>query len=324
MAGNISAAGGTSVAVGAGGNVTLQNTLLNFVDNSGQTAGIILGASLIKNGVGILQLKGANTYSGATNLLAGTLFLGASESIPNVSTLAISEGTLFDMGTWNETVAGLSGAGTIRSSLSGANLLTFGSNNGNTTFTGLIEDGAGVLSLRKLGTGTFEPTFANTYTGLTTVGAGTWIASQVNAFGSNAGGVSVMSGGVAQLKGPLNFGTENFTVAGTGIASNGALQVQTGNVVIGGTVTVGTVATTIKVESTGLTLNGEITVPTGTLTYLGTGTSQLNIVGNITAAASQIVHGISEASIAGILSGAGSLTKRGVGNMTLSNANIFT
>ncbi|WP_377984086.1 beta strand repeat-containing protein [Aquirufa avitistagni] len=323
LAGNISAAGGISVVAGAGGNVTLQNTNLDFVENSGQTAGVISGASLIKNGLGILQLKGANTYAGTTTLNAGMIILGASESLPNTSAMVLASGATFDMAGWSETLAGISGAGTIRSSLSGASLLTFGSNNINTTFTGLIEDGAGVLSLTKMGTGTFEPTFANTYSGATTVSGGTWIASQVNAFGSNMGGVSVLSGAVAQLKGPLNFGIENFTIAGSGISSSGALQVQTGNVTIGGTVTVGSAAT-IKVESTGLNLNGDISVPTGVLTYVGTGTSQLNIAGNINAAAGQIVNGISETSISGIFSGAGSLTKRGLGNITLSNANTFT
>ncbi|MDT8887788.1 autotransporter-associated beta strand repeat-containing protein [Aquirufa sp. LEPPI-3A] len=327
IAGNLAAAGGTSsygtTNVGVGGNVTLQNTMTTLPDNEGQISGVITGASLIKNGLGTLPLKGANAYTAATTLNAGMIILGASESLPNTSAMTIASGATFDMGGWSETIAGLSGAGTIRSSLSGTSLLTFGSNNINTSFSGLIEDGDGILSLTKLGTGTFEPTYANTYSGATTVGAGTWIASQVNAFGSNAGGTSVLSGAVAQLKGPLNFGSENFTIAGTGISSSGTLQVQTGVVTIGGTVTVGT-ASTIKVESTGLNLNGDISVPTGVLTYVGTGTSQLNIAGNINAAAGQIVNGISETSISGIFSGAGSLTKRGVGNITLSNANTFT
>lgn len=323
LAGNIFAAGGTSVVAGAGGNVTLQNTMTVTLDNEGQTSGVITGASLIKNGLGTLQLKGANTYTGATMLNAGTINLGASESIPNTSAMVIATGTTLDMAGWSETIAGISGAGTIRSSLSGPSVLTFGSNNSPVTFTGLIEDGAGVLSLTKMGTGTFEPTASNTYSGLTTVGGGTWIASHVNAFGSNAGGVSVLSGAVAQLKGPLNFGTENFTVAGTGISASGALQIQMGNVTIGGTVTVGTAAT-IKVESTVLNLNGDINVPTGTLTYLGTGSSQLNIAGNVNAAVGQIVNGISETFLSGIISGVGPLTKRGVGNITLSNANTFT
>jgi autotransporter-associated beta strand protein len=328
IAGNVSAAGGTStygpVNAGAGGNVTLQNTSLNFVDNDGQTGGIISGATLIKNGAGILQLMGSNTFTGASNINAGMIILGASESLPNTSAMTIASGATFDMAGWSETIAGLSGAGTIRSSISGTSLLTFGSNNANTTFTGLIEDGAGTLSLTKMGSGTFEPIYANTYSGSTTVAVGTWIASQANAFGSNAGGTSVLSGAVTQLKGPLNLGTENFTIAGTGISSNGALQIQTGNVTIGGALTVGSVATTIKVESTGLNLNGDISMPTGGLTYVGTGTSTLNIAGNINAAVGQIVNGISETTISGIFSGAGSLTKRGPGNITLTNANTFT
>ncbi|MHA8077310.1 beta strand repeat-containing protein [Aquirufa sp. TARAVU-A1A] len=329
LAGNLSAAGGVSSYgasnSGVGANVTFQNTNLNFVDNDGQTAGIISGAAIIKNGAGILQLKGSNAYTGATNVNVGTIFMGSAGAIPTTSAVALSAGTVWDLNGINAIVANISGAGTIRSSYAGvSNLLTFGSDNASTTFTGLIEDGLSTLSLYKTGSGSFQPTYANTYSGATTVAAGTWIATQANAFGSNAGGTSVLSGAVAQLKGPLNFGTENFTIAGTGISSNGALQIQTGIVTIGGTLAVGSVATTLKVESTGLNLNGDISIPTGGLTYLGTGTTQLNIAGNINSAVGQIVNGISETTISGIISGAGSLTKRGLGNITLTNANTFT
>ncbi|MEK6547055.1 MAG: autotransporter-associated beta strand repeat-containing protein, partial [Bacteroidota bacterium] len=332
IAGNLAAAGGISsyglVNAGAGGNVTLQNTLTTLTINDvndGQTAGLISGALLIKNGAGILQLKGSNSYTGATNMNAGTIYLGSAGAIPSTSPVNMLAGTIWDLNGINAIVANISGAGTIRSSYPGvSNLLTFGSNNSSTSFSGLIEDGLSTLSLYKTGSGTFQPNYANTYSGSTTVGAGTWIATQTNAFGSNTGGTSVLSGAVAQLRGPLDFGTENFSIAGTGISSNGALQVQTGNVTIGGTVTIGSVATTIKVESTSLSLNGNISVPTGALTYLGTGTTQLSISGNTNAAVAEVINGISETTISGIISGAGSLTKRGVGNLTISNANTLT
>jgi autotransporter-associated beta strand protein len=51
--------------------------------------------------------------------------------------------------------------------------LTTGGNNTSTTFSGVIQDGAGVTGLTKIGTGTFTLTGANTYTGGTTISAGT-------------------------------------------------------------------------------------------------------------------------------------------------------
>ena len=51
--------------------------------------------------------------------------------------------------------------------------LTTGGNNTSTTFSGVIQDGAGVTGLTKVGTGTFTLTGANTYTGGTTISAGT-------------------------------------------------------------------------------------------------------------------------------------------------------
>ena len=53
-----------------------------------------LHQSLVKLGGGILTLGGSNTYSGDTDVLAGTLALGASAALPAASNVDVSGGTL--------------------------------------------------------------------------------------------------------------------------------------------------------------------------------------------------------------------------------------
>src|SRR5207244_1270735 len=104
----------------------------------------------------------------------GILKLGAANVIPdgtgkgNVSVT----GTL-DMGGFSETINGLSGAGTVDNTVAGTPTLTVGGNDQGSTFSGVIKNTAGTLSLTKIGTGTLILSGANTYSGTTTISAGT-------------------------------------------------------------------------------------------------------------------------------------------------------
>lgn len=55
-----------------------------------------VGATLTKRGAGTLELSGANTYSGATIISAGTLALGSSGSLASTA-YAIADGAIFDV-----------------------------------------------------------------------------------------------------------------------------------------------------------------------------------------------------------------------------------
>ncbi len=68
------------------------------------------GNSLQKTGIGTLILDASNTYTGATDVTAGTLVVGASNALPTNGTLTISGGSLVQLGhsTGVETLSSLS------------------------------------------------------------------------------------------------------------------------------------------------------------------------------------------------------------------------
>ncbi len=174
------------------------NARLGVVQN-----GVISGAGdLSFSGPGQLTLNAANTHSGITRAIAGTLNLGHANAL-EYSTLDMNSadnGTvaLTQSGqTYN--VAGLQGS---RDLAIGSNTLSVGANNNSTTYSGNLS-GTGAVS--KVGTGTFDLSGANAYTGATDVAAGTLLIN-----GSTAGGaVTVQSsaslGGSGTVGGATTF-----------------------------------------------------------------------------------------------------------------------
>ena len=115
------------------------NTLILKGINNILLSGIISNSSgtgaLRKIGSGTVTLTGNNTYTGATNVNAGSLVLGADERLANTGTVNVNGGT-FDVNAKKETIANLnlnsgaiSGGGTliVTSDYNNAN---FGTGNG--------------------------------------------------------------------------------------------------------------------------------------------------------------------------------------------------
>ncbi len=160
------------------------------------------GAGITKSGTGTLVLSGANGYTGVTEIEKGTLvaannsalgesgWSGANMTwVRDGATLALQDGvSLADH--MHVFGAGVDGLGAIRS-LSGSNALTMTYNNSGSgpgfsidsnttvgvdadtlTLTGFYESG-GSFGITKVGNGTLKLTQASTYTGSTTVSAGT-------------------------------------------------------------------------------------------------------------------------------------------------------
>src|SRR3989442_1239767 len=183
-----SVAGTNTISLG----LTFAATRTVTVSNAATTltiSGVISGAGgLTKSGSGTVTLSGANTYTGATAISAGTLQLGATNAAPSGSAVTVSGGATFDLRGFSDGIGSLAGAGTVTSGAAGAVTLTAGGNNGSTTFSGVILNGSGTVALTKTGTGTLTLSGANTYGGTTTVSAGGLDGENNTAPGPTAGG----------------------------------------------------------------------------------------------------------------------------------------
>jgi len=238
-------------------------TYANALDNT-NTGG------LNKLGSNTLTLSNTgNNYGGNTTVTAGTLRLGASNVIPDGSgfgNVTVS-GTL-DLNGNSETINGLSGGGTINSSVAGTPTLTVGNNNQTSSFTGLIQNGSGTVGLTKMGTGTLTlGNTANTYSGPTTINNGMLSVALLANGGSNSS-IGASTSAAANLV--LGGGTLRYT--GGNATTNRDF-----------TLTSATTSTIdVTVPANNLTISGGSAATSGALTKSGFGTLTLSGTNNHT------------------------------------------
>ena len=324
-----------------GGNLTVGGAI------SGSTASF----TLTKAGAGTLILGGANTYTGATTVSAGTLQTSAANVIADTSALSVSAGAAFVLG-GNETVASIAGAGNY--SL-GANTLTFGDSSSQTV-SGIISGSGG--SLVKNGSGSITLSGNNTYSGGTTISAGTIKIGDNNALGSgslkfNASGTGLASSDatdrtIANALGTFagssaiytfgSAGTGNLTFTNTTSATLGSVRTFTVNnswtsfanafTGSGHGITKNGTGTLILLGANSYT--GATTINAGTL-QIGNGgatgslstSSAITINGTLTFNRSgDVVQGTDFSTTA--IGGTGSLVQNGTGNLTLNAANNYS
>lgn len=197
--------------------------------------------SLTKRGVGVLNLNGANSYSGNTTLEAGTLGIGnnsalgtGSLSIPSSATLRANANALAIANNINI------GSGITATVDTQSNSLTLSGVIANATTNGI---------LRKIGNGTLFLTGANTYTGGTTLGAGTLNVNSAAAL--STGSVTFAGNATLQQTGALTLANNiNLNAGVTGVIdTNGSDMAINGNIV-------GAEGGLTKVGTGVLTLNG--------------------------------------------------------------------
>jgi autotransporter-associated beta strand protein len=214
------------------GGIVKNGTVLELKGGAGSVFhlnGVISGVSpnsdLIVNG-GTTNLGAANTYDGPTFIRnGGTLNAEVAGALPAATRTAL---TLDDTGSGSSrlslgadnTVASLTGAASS-SVLLGANALTLGATSGSTSFAGTISGLGG--SIIKDGASTQTLTGTNTFTGATTVSAG---SLELGAGGSlvNTSSVTVNSGGTLLVSGgganQINNAAD-VTLDGNGVGTTG-------------------------------------------------------------------------------------------------------
>ena len=222
-------AGSTSIASGA------------VLDLNGYSLTGTYNEAITLNGTGLTASPaGALTNTGGNASIVGSITLGSAATIT-----ATTSGTLG--------VAAITN-GTLVLTLDGA---------GNGTVSGII--GASTGTVTKNGFGTWTLSGANTYSGTTTISAGTLKLGNASALGGTGGSTTVADGAILDLNGQI-IGSEPLVIQGAGalINSSGTASLA-GNITGSTTYTVG--------GSGGITLTGNVQ---GTLTKVGANTLTLS------------------------------------------------
>ena len=207
------------------GNVELANAITLTTGDSGNdtVSGVISGSgNLAKAGSGTLTLSGTNTYSGSTTITAGKVSisadrgLGAAPGSPSAGHLTLNGGTL-------ESTADFT-LNSNRGIALGASNGIIDVNSGTTLTYGGIMAGSGTLT--KVDSGTLTLSGVNTYSGSTTISAGTISISADSGLGSAPGSATA---GHLTLNGGTLHSSADFTLnSNRGIAlgsSHGTINV---------------------------------------------------------------------------------------------------
>ncbi|HRX84563.1 MAG TPA: autotransporter-associated beta strand repeat-containing protein, partial [Phycisphaerae bacterium] len=135
------------------------------------------------NGIGIVDINNSAAAS-----FSDYVRLNSSSSRLSVDGATASTNKLIGVGSTSGTVA--------LSDPAGESALTVGTNNGSSTFDGLVKDwfnGPGSITIT--GTGSFTLTNANTYSGGTVVEGGTLVLGNTTGSATGSGGITVANGG---------------------------------------------------------------------------------------------------------------------------------
>lgn len=207
---------------GTSGNSTLLidgsgNTTIGAIGGAGNTRLSDNGAailSLTKQGGGTLTLNTANIYTGLTSITAGTISYAVSNAISTGNVTVDGSSAILALGASSDSV------GTV--TLDGGGQIT--STTGVLTSTGSFElkNGsasailAGSVALNKTTSGVIALTGANTYSGMTSISAGTLLVNNTH---TTAGAYSVTGTGILGGLGTITTASN----AGITIAAGGKL-----------------------------------------------------------------------------------------------------
>jgi T5SS/PEP-CTERM-associated repeat protein/autotransporter-associated beta strand protein len=256
--------------------------------NTGTLAGVVSGpGGLTKVGSGILALNAANTYTGPTAINAGTLQTGIANALSTATAVTVASGATFNLNSFNQSIGSLAGAGSV--TLGSATLAT-GNDNTSTTFSGAISGSGG---LTKIGSGIFVLTGSNTYSGPTTISAGTLTLGNGGSSGSIAG--NVVNNGTFAINrsdtftfGNVISGTGSFQQNGTGTTVltgnntySGATAVNAGTLFVNGSIANSAVTVNSGATLAGIGTVGATTINSGGMFAPGNSPGTMTVAGNL-------------------------------------------
>ncbi|MCG7509059.1 autotransporter domain-containing protein [Mesorhizobium retamae] len=292
-----------SADVNLGNAVVLNTDLAINGPNDIVLGGLVSGsAGLSFSGTGMLTLAGDNTFGGGVQLHSGTLRIGGSIGL---GTLAV---------TGNATLQSLRPIGTVTPvtlangatlTLSGAN--SIGLNSPISGDGGLLVDGIGVT----LGG-------ANNFNGGVELRAGDLMVYTNSSLGTGTLSVTGNASLATITTGLVLNNTIDLASGATLTAADFADLILSGT--IGGTGSLAMDGTRKLVLTGDNTFAGATTINAGTV-QLGDGGGTGSVAGDIVNNSALIVDRSGEATLAGVISGTGTVTKTGTGTLILSGSN---
>jgi outer membrane autotransporter protein len=267
------------------GNVMLgAATLTTGNDNTSTTfSGVISGTGgLTKIGSGTLVLSGVNTYTGGTTLAGGTLSLANNQ--------ALGAGALATTGSVVDYANGVTIANPIiiNSNTTQLQVLT-----GSATQAGVISEVNGPRPLEKIGGGMLVLTAANTYSGPTTITAGTLQLGNGGTSGSILGNVVNNAtfavnrsdlftfGGVISGNGAFQQNGTGTTVLTAANTYSGPTSVNAGALVVNGSIANSAVTVNAGALLTGTGTVGATTINSGGTFAPGNSPGTMTVQGNL-------------------------------------------
>ncbi|KWV58577.1 hypothetical protein AS156_33870 [Bradyrhizobium macuxiense] len=296
---------GNNVVLGSGSLITF-----NSATSGLSVSGVVSGAgSVAVTGTGTIVLSGANTYTGGTTLVGGRLSVSSDANLGAASSpLTFNGGTL--------QVTGTSFTGTSRTINWGGGGFDIADAANNFVVSSSLGGSGG---LTKSGAGTLTFTSSNSYTGGTTISAGTLQLGDGGTSGSITGDVTTNGTFAVNRSNTYTFGG---TISGSGafVQSGTGITILTGTNSYGGGTTLAAGTLSVASDSNLGTASGGLTFNGGTLrnTVAFTTGRGVTLTGNGTFETN------ADLTVSGVIVGGGSLTKTGTGTLTLTGNNTYT
>lgn len=340
-------AGGTSGTAGCG-TITNNATLAFNRSDSYTPVNLITGNGVVQQaGSGTLIFSSNNTYSGGTEISAGTLQIGGggtsgavgTGAISNNSTLQVDRSDIYTLSN------AISGSGAFRQNGTGTTILTAAN-----TYTGTTTVNGGVL---QMGNGGTTGTISNNGN-LTIGGSGKFVVNRSDsvtlsnvingsgAFEQAGTGTTILGANSSGFNGDIfvNAGTLNFGggVSGAGIGSGTITNNSTvvfqrtsgsimGNVFLGTGTLIFRGSSKVFLSNDNTSYAGDITIESGARLQFGVSSNSYatgSIAGAITNNGELTVYRNNAFTLGNTISGAGNLIKDGTGTTTLTAMNTYT
>jgi autotransporter-associated beta strand protein len=244
----------------------------SFIFGGNTVAAKLGGAASVAIG-GNSVLSGVNSYTGGTTIAQSKSLTFSNGSLGTTGAITVNGELIWATGNTQDL------SSRITATTQGTK---FNTNGNDVTFASAI-GGSTNVDITKNGTGTLALNGSNSYTGLTTISAGTLKIGNANALGTTMNGVNISNGATLDVNG-FNTGDSIYLYGGTGVGANGALinsntstaASLSNSITLGGSTSVG--------GAGDLTLNGQVSneYTTRRLTKVGTGTLTLGYANSTT------------------------------------------